>query len=328
MGSMEHPVFSLSTKPDHRVRKYEHNGNTVEILPGAHGLATIHDKDVLLYLASQIMNDINDKREAAKRTGAKNIEAPPQTVRFTAYDMLFLTNRATSKLGYKRLEAALDRLSGTRIKTNIRTGGKVITKNFGIIEWFDIIREDRENPNSRMVGVEVKLSDWFYNALLGQEVLTISENYFRLRKPIERRMYELCRKHCGHQNKWEIGLKLLRKKAGSGSSIKEFRRIVNKIVVFDHMPDYLLSFDEYDRDKLVVRPRKPKVEVIEHKAIHLPTEAYELAEKILRNTNLCKYAVEAEWLDYWEATGKPAFEYGPDRAYIGFCKMKAKRAAA
>jgi hypothetical protein len=29
MASMEHPVFSLSTKPDNRMRRYEHNGNVM-----------------------------------------------------------------------------------------------------------------------------------------------------------------------------------------------------------------------------------------------------------------------------------------------------------
>ena len=41
-----------------------------------------------------------------------------------------------------------------------------------------------------MVEVEATVSDWFYNALLGREVLTISRDYFRLRKPLERRLYE------------------------------------------------------------------------------------------------------------------------------------------
>jgi hypothetical protein len=30
MASMEHPIFSLSTKPDMRELHYEHNGNTFE----------------------------------------------------------------------------------------------------------------------------------------------------------------------------------------------------------------------------------------------------------------------------------------------------------
>ena len=49
MASMEHPVFSLSTKPDTRVLHYEHNGNTITIKPTTDGLPTIHDKDILLY---------------------------------------------------------------------------------------------------------------------------------------------------------------------------------------------------------------------------------------------------------------------------------------
>src|SRR3546814_2442622 len=30
VASMEHPVFSLSTKPDNRTRRYEHNGNVIK----------------------------------------------------------------------------------------------------------------------------------------------------------------------------------------------------------------------------------------------------------------------------------------------------------
>jgi len=319
MGSMEHPVFSLSTKPDKRRRKYEHNGNTVEIVPSDYGLATIHDKDVLLYLVSHIMQDLNDKQKEANKSGKKEIEAPPKSLRFTAYDMLVLTNRTTNNLGYERLEAALDRLSGTRIKTDIATGGKRITKNFGIIDSFEIVREIRGDPNSRMVGVEVDLSDWFYNALLGQEVLTISENYFRLRKPIERRLYELCRKHCGHQRRWEIWLKLLLKKTGSAMPIRDFRRKIKVIVESDHMPDYHLAFDEYERDKLVVKPRKAPANDMVQNGPYLKTQTFENAERILKPHGLDKYAVQSEWVEWMKGREAPA---NPDGAFIGFCKMK------
>jgi plasmid replication initiation protein len=60
-----------------------------------------------------------------------------------------------------------------------------------------------------MVGVEVKLSDWLYNAIVNFEVLTLHRDYFRLDGGLERRVYELCRKHCGHQTTWSIGLELL-----------------------------------------------------------------------------------------------------------------------
>src|SRR3546814_13871794 len=53
MASMEHSVFSLSTKPEKRMRRYEHNGNVIEIIPSSTGLATIHDKHILIYYISQ-----------------------------------------------------------------------------------------------------------------------------------------------------------------------------------------------------------------------------------------------------------------------------------
>jgi hypothetical protein len=55
MASMEHPIFSLSTKPDTRILRYEHRNTKVEIAPSVRGLATIHDKDILIYCISQLM---------------------------------------------------------------------------------------------------------------------------------------------------------------------------------------------------------------------------------------------------------------------------------
>ena len=67
-----------------------------------------------------------------------------------------------------------------------------------------------------MIGMELTLSDWLYNAVVGMEVLSISRDYFRIGKPIERRIYELCRRHCGSkQPKWEIGIDKLRKETFS-----------------------------------------------------------------------------------------------------------------
>ena len=44
-----------------------------------------------------------------------------------------------------------------------------------------------------MVSVSVTLSEWMYRAVLSKSVLTLSrETTFELRKPLERRLYELC----------------------------------------------------------------------------------------------------------------------------------------
>src|SRR5437870_12663460 len=59
MGSMEHPIFSLATKPDLSIREYEHNGVRISIIPSTLGLATIHDKDILIYCISQLIAKMN-----------------------------------------------------------------------------------------------------------------------------------------------------------------------------------------------------------------------------------------------------------------------------
>lgn len=66
MASMEHPIFSLSTKPDTRVREYEHNGIKIAIKPSVDGLATVHDRDVLIYCISQLMTALNEGKEVSQ----------------------------------------------------------------------------------------------------------------------------------------------------------------------------------------------------------------------------------------------------------------------
>ena len=60
-----------------------------------------------------------------------------------------------------------------------------------------------------MQEVELKLSGWVFNASRHNDVLTLHRDYFRLRKPLERRIYELTRKHCGRKADWKISLELL-----------------------------------------------------------------------------------------------------------------------
>lgn len=54
--------------------------------------------------------------------------------RFKAYDLLSATNRGTDGRGYEQLHAAFIRLAGTRVETNIITGGNEVLEGFGLIE--------------------------------------------------------------------------------------------------------------------------------------------------------------------------------------------------
>ncbi len=312
MASMEHPIFSLSTKPDTRIQHYEHNGNKVEITPSVRGLATIHDKDVLIYCISQLVAKLNRG------------EAPSRVIRLKAYDLMVSTNRETSGDGYRRLKEAFERLAGTRINTDIMTNGERVMSGFGLIDAWEIRVKDPKL--GRMVELEITLSKWMYNAVIGREVLTLHRDYFRLRKPLERRMYELARKHCGKQDEWVISLDMLKKKCGSASTDKEFRRLITMICeedkAYSHMPDYAISFDGRNICFTNRSTMKAPAPLENHAFPVLDTETYHDARTVAPGYDV--YFLEREWQNFWVESGKPELK-NPDAAFIGFCKRRYER---
>ncbi|MEO0678796.1 MAG: replication initiator protein A [Pseudomonadota bacterium] len=313
MASMEHPVFSLSTKPDLDVRRYENGPNFVEITPSVKGLATVHDRDVLIFCISQVIAALNEGRRVDRR------------VRFKAYDLLKATNRGADGRGYQQLRAALERLQGTVITTNVTTGDEEIFDGFGLIDRFRIVRETRDG---RMQDIEITLSDWVFNALEAREVLTLHRDYFRLRKPLERRLYELARKHCGAQSEWRIGLEKLRMKCGSTSSPKEFRRMVRRVAEEDaahaHMPDYAMELAS--RDVVIFRSRGTVPVPLTDELYEgpLPPDAHAEARQAAPGWDV--HALEQEWRRW---CGKEEIEpKRPGRHFVKFCASWAERRGA
>lgn len=306
MAAMEHPIFSISTKPDRRIRRYESGPNFVEITPSVKGLATVHDRDVLIYCISQCIAALNQERQVSR------------TIRFKAYDLLSATNRGTDGRGYEQLKAALERLKGTVILTNIITGGQEELDGFGLIDRFKIVRETRDG---RMQEVEVELSDWVFNAIRHREVLTLHRDYFRLRKPLERRIYELARKHCGQKSEWKISLAKLQAKCGSCSTEKEFRRLVLNIVrqdeQHDHMPDYAVRMEG---DMVIFENRRasePSTLSPTLPQVRLDPEALHDARQAAPGWDV--HYLEHEWRS-WMAEMDSEPPRNPTRAFVGFCR--------
>ena len=84
MQHMEHPFYSLSKKPETTVKRYENGDKWLQITPSVKGLATIYDKDILIYCISQIMAKL------------KEGEAVSPRVRINSRELLIFTNRGTS----------------------------------------------------------------------------------------------------------------------------------------------------------------------------------------------------------------------------------------
>lgn len=300
LASMEHPLFSLSTRPDRRILHYVHNQTDVTVTPSVKGRATIFDADILIFCISQLMAAINAGKPVARR------------LTLTAHDLLVATGRETSGDGYRRLRDAFERLVGTRITTNIVTGETETTTGFGLIESWEIVRRTRAG---RMTSVSVTLSEWLYRAVLSKSVLTLNRDYFRLRKPLERRLYELCRKHCGRQRAWRVSVETLLKKSGSASPRRVFRAMVREIIRQGNLPDYTLT--EEPGDIICVTP----VALVEagHRPV-LTLTALEDARALLPGADV--YALEAEWQAMWQRSGAPVLR-SPDKAFLGWVRKKS-----
>ena len=306
LASMEHPLFSLATRPDLSILRYAHNGAEIEITPSVKGRATIHDKDILIYCTSQLMAALNAGRAVAR------------TLHLTAHDLLTATNRETSGDAYTRLREAFERLAGTRITTNLVQGAHEVTRGFGLIEEWEIVRRTR---GGRMVQVRVTLSEWLFQAVLAKSVLTLNRAYFTLRRPLERRLYELARKHCGRQADWRISLEVLQKKAGSASPRRVFRAMLRDIIAQGHLPDYdmVLGAD----DMLHVTPQASMIEAGPELG-PLAGATLEAARARLeaRAQGADVYALEAEWRGVWARSGRPKLR-SPDKAFLGWIDKRA-----
>ncbi|TMM49162.1 replication initiator protein A [Sulfitobacter sabulilitoris] len=300
MASMEHPLFSLSTRPDLRVLNYTHNDVAITVTPSVRGLATLFDKDILIYCISQLMAALNAGRAISR------------TVHLTARDLLVATGRETSGDGYQRLRDAFERLAGTRITTNIVTGATETTTGFGLIENWQIVRRTR---GGRMVQVMVTLSEWLFQAVLAKSVLTLSRDYFTLRKPLERRIYELARKHCGRQPDWRVSMETLCKKSGSASPLRVFRKMIRDMIRSNHLPDYLLSEEDDD----IVRITRRDVVVSPGDLPVLREATLSQARALVPGLDI--YAVQSDWHDLWLRSGRRQLR-SPDAAFLGWLRKR------
>ena len=296
LASMEHPLFSLSTRPDRRILNYRHNDTEITVTPSVRGRATILDADILIFCISQLMAALNRGRALSR------------TLTLTAHDLLLATGRETSGDSYRRLKEAFERLAGTRITTNIVTGDIETTTGFGLIESWEIVRKTRAG---RMVSVSVTLSDWLYQAVLSRSVLTLNRDYFGLRKPLERRIYELARKHCGRQRLWRVSVETLLKKSGSTSPRRVFRAMVREIIARDGLPDYHLEEESGD----IIAVTRREVVLGDASSMVLQPETLEQARAMVPGADI--YAVEAEWRS---AVKTPPQH--PDRAFLTWLQAR------
>lgn len=237
--TMERPFFSLAKKPRLTPIEYRVGNVWVEVSANPQfGMATIWDADILIWATTQIT-------EAMDRGSA-----PARTIHFHPYNLLHSIRRTTGGADYVRLRAALERLTHTAVRTNIRSDGK---KKFASFHWLESWTETIDEAGEP-TGMTITLPDWLYDGIVDRGgVLTIHEDYFLLTGGIERWLYRVARKHAGKQEiGWSFTMRQLYEKSGSAARLTDFAIDVRRAVRGNQLPEYEISLDRNaDGDEIV-----------------------------------------------------------------------------
>jgi plasmid replication initiation protein len=228
---MAFPFFALSKNAWMKPLSYNHASVSIEVRPSANGVATIYDKEIVLYIASLM---------AAKIEAGEDVA---QDFVFTAHDLFSVTGANHSARSYARLSEALERLQGTQIKTNIEAGGE---GEEGFFSWLSEARlhyTKTRTGERRLKAVKVRLCDWLYRAILrDRQVLNYATAYFQL-GPIERRIYEVARA-TAEEGRLEVDLATFRLQIGYQNPLPNFRSALKGIAGSDLIPDYHVELAE------------------------------------------------------------------------------------
>jgi hypothetical protein len=245
----EFPFFALSKNKQFEPMIFEAGDVRIEISGSKYGIATIYDKEILLYIASLLV-DMQERGEQFDRT-----------VRFTAHDLFRVTGTNSSKRSYDYLMDALRRLRSTMIETNIVTGGEREETNFSWLDHFRVVYSESSRGEKRVKHVELTLCDWLYRAVLrDRRIATYDLGYFSL-GPIERRLYELALFNCTEEKPLVLSLEQIAALIGCPTNptrLRAIRKDLVRIAEDDVLPEYRLSVE----NEKVATAGRPKLETI------------------------------------------------------------------
>lgn len=310
LASMEHPFYSLSKKPDREPRRYVYKDKWIEFRPSIKGLPTIYDKDLIIYAVSQLIAGMKEGRALSKR------------VKIDPYAFLIFTQRGVGGRDYDALCDSLDRIDGTRFRTNILFDGTRTDEWMGIIDGAKMKTDER---TGKIRSLELRLSDMVLETVERMQVLTLHRDYFRLSRPIERRIYEMARKAVGQEESWSFLMPTLHKKSGSKGSIREFRRQMKPIIEGDYLPDYRIVYDE-ETDKVTFFTRQTDrggreasdLPLFAGRALCLSPDAHDQARYHAPGWDM--HVLEEEWRASVLKSGVPV--QNPDAHFLGFCRKR------
>lgn len=169
---------------------------------------TLIDKTVFVFVISQVLQHLN-----------YHTNGPiPSNISIPTICFFHATNSNKSGRDYSRLRKSIERLCAAKFTLYSNRNNAYNTSVFRIFEAGEVSGKE----------IKVTISDWVRSRISNREVLKLHQNYLQTRGIITRRIYEICRKHCGKNSKFSIRKEVLTKRIGSTS---QNQRFLNKEIV-------------------------------------------------------------------------------------------------
>lgn len=254
LNLMDVAPFSLSRHSRHAAIRYELNDCVITVDGSAeHGLATVFDYDIFLHMMSYLAEEA--RRYHHEESKGLRPEAPSRVYRPTASHILKFCRRSNGGKQYKNLEAALDRLAGTRVKVvPLHRGKRREIVNVPLIDKYRVVSQ---TSTGYIDGVEIYIPSWVYDSVVREkgapQILTLNPDYFLISLGLGRMVYRLARRAAG-RGEARYSIAELHKRSGSPQGLPQFTQMLKQLVTHSEavqFPDYDLSLVEGKRGPLL-----------------------------------------------------------------------------
>lgn len=241
---MDIAPFSISKNRRTTMLRYELNDCVVTVDGSAeHGLATVFDYDIFLHMMSYLAEET--RRYRIDESKGLRPSLPPRVYRPSAAHILKFCRRSSGGQQYKNLEAALDRLAGTRLKVVPLQGGK--RREVVNVPLIDKYRVVSATANGHIDHVEIYIPTWVYDTVVREkgvpQILTLNPDYFLISLGLGRMVYRLARRAAG-RNEARYSITEIHKRSGSPQALPQFTQMLKQLVAHSK----LVPFPDYDLD--------------------------------------------------------------------------------
>ena len=244
---MDISPFGLARQPRSKPIKYDLKDAHICVTGNAeYGMATIHDYDIVIFIASHLNAQMNELKKRVK-AGEKNPKLPPRKLRCYTTDVLDYIKVSKGGKQYRDLKDKLRRLRGTYIEVEKKMqGGFRREGSFSLIGDWEIISETK---SGKIAELSLGIPDWIYDGIVRQAdptVLTLCDGYMLLKSGYHKFLARIAKKSAG-ENSWNWTLEQLYDRSGSSQPIKDFRCDLIKALESlkkDPIPEYHFTWKE------------------------------------------------------------------------------------